>query len=75
MTYVAGWYMPGYPPEIEPSEFESLEEACEFLIEELSSLEPYPTTAIDTIQYQRGTGCVKVYAPDGHVYWADIAGD
>jgi hypothetical protein len=73
MAYVAGWYLPGYPPEMDPAEFESIEEACEFLIEKLSSLEPYPTTTIDTVQYQRGMGYVEVYAPDGYVYWTDVA--
>lgn len=35
--WVAGWNMPGYLPEMEPVEFDSRNEATEFLVNELVS--------------------------------------
>lgn len=37
--YVAGWNMPGYMPEMEGSEFDSFDDAKQFIIDELKSLE------------------------------------
>jgi len=39
ITYIAGWNMPGYLTESEPAEFDSLEDARAYLINELQFVE------------------------------------
>jgi len=38
-NYIAGWNMPGYMPDSEPSAFETFDEAKRYIIEELKRCE------------------------------------
>ena len=36
--FVAGWNMPGYLPEMEPGEFDTADEARDFLVDEINRI-------------------------------------
>ena len=70
MTYVAGWNVPGYTPDMDPREFKRFDDAREFLISELSDLND-AARAIQMIRSYDVPGYFEVMGPDGYVYWVD----
>jgi len=77
MTYAAGWNMPGYMPEMEPAEFDTPEEARDFICWELAYMRDQQWSEETAEDYQRAmdlvdTGTTSVYVGN-LVYWVEPA--
>lgn len=85
MKYTALYNMPGYLPEMEPQTFDTLEEACDFLMDEMDRMandcDDYHIAskwanlnmelAILKHNPHRFSDCVAFRAPDGYCYCID----
>jgi hypothetical protein len=76
--YVAGWNQPGYLPESEPKEFDTFEDAREFIADELdyrlSQVLQDDTNYEGIIEHEKNlvleeTEPFSFLARDGYVYW------
>lgn len=76
--YIAGWNLPGCIPEMEPAEFDTLEEARDFLLEEINwayapddPTDPSLWAAVrDEIHNKPEESPWNT--PDGYVWWIEI---
>lgn len=72
MTWVAGWNIPGYLPEMHPETFDSWEDAREFLINEIESfLEDSvgSSALIALLREAMADDSFQSAQVDGYVYW------
>lgn len=75
MSYLVGWNMPGYLPEMEPYEVETVQEGVEMILNEISML--YDQTEdneeaaelMEVIESLRGTTELVEVEVCGYVYW------
>ena len=75
--YIAGWNMPGYLPESEPTEFETFDDAKRSIISDMlfyaDSLDEEGATEQTHMAEDVNLESVPftVYAPDGMAYWVE----
>lgn len=73
MKYVAGYNQPGYLPEMEPQEFDTVEDAVDFLVEEFERAEDdieddwALVVFVDELENQDEP--FSILGPDGYAYW------
>lgn len=79
MTYVAGWNMPGYLPTSEPAEFDTLQDAREYIASEIAMDRDASADDDDEVEYadaittaETASGPFEVYC-DRFVYWVAVA--
>lgn len=68
--YVAGWNIPGYMPESEPVEFDTFEEARDYIVSEIENDEECADVHVTEAQEQ--TEPFEVYTRE-YVYWVTPA--
>ena len=83
--YTALWNMPGYLPEMEPATFDTLADACDFIMDEMDTLanecddyhvaSQWANLNIAFARIKHGSANfddhVALYGPDGYYYCID----
>jgi len=75
VKYIAGFNQPGYLPESEPEEFDTFDEAKDYLVNEMeralddSDEESSDDLESDIEEVQEQTAEFSFLASDGYAYW------
>jgi len=70
MRYIAGWNMPGFLPDGSPADFDTVEEAREFLVDEFKSATGHDDSGPIVAEIRAlEPGYSTSEDPDGYVYF------